>query len=82
MKTFFKVVVWIATAVLGLLFLPFPVTWVLAAAFICYVLSATVEATVKRLIWDELSDLRSRLEVLDREVTAILKDALEQRRLR
>ena len=76
MKTFFKVVVWIATAVLGL------VTWVLAAAFICYVLSATVEATVKRLIWDELSDLRSRLEVLDREVTAILKDALEQRRLR
>jgi len=65
------------------------VTWILAAAFICYVLSTIVEATVKRLIADELLELRrqsnaaaNRLDVLDRKVTAILRDALEQRRLR
>jgi len=65
------------------------ITWILAAAFICYVLSTIVEATVKRLIADELLELRrqsnaaaNRLDVLDRKVTAILRDALEQRRLR
>jgi len=53
------------------------------------VLSTIVEATVKRLIADELLELRrqsnaaaNRLDVLDRKVTAILRDALEQRRLR
>ena len=48
------------------------IAWVLAAAFLYYVLSAIVEAAVKRLIWDELQELRSRLEVLDRKVSAIL----------
>ena len=95
MKTFLKAVGWIMAAVLGLFvwnvtpdFRPI-VTWVLAAAFICYVLSAIVEVTVKRLIGDELLELRrqssataNRLDVLDRKVTAILRDALEQRRLR
>ena len=95
MKTFFKVVIWFAAAVLGLFvwnvtpdFRPL-ITWILAAAFICYVLSTIVEATVKRLIADELLELRrqsnaaaNRLDVLDRKVTAILRDALEQRRLR
>ena len=88
MKTFFKVVAWIAAAFVGLFlwnvtpdFRPI-ITWLLAAAFICYVLSTIVEVTVKRLIWDELLELRSRLEVLDRKVSAILRDALEQRRLR
>jgi hypothetical protein len=53
-----------------------------AAAFVCYALSIIVEVTVKRVISDEQLELRSRLELLDRKVTAILRDALEQRRLR
>jgi predicted PurR-regulated permease PerM len=95
MKTFFKVAVWIMAAVFGLFiwnvtpdFRPV-LTWILAGAFICYVLSAIVEVTVKRLVGDELLELRRqsnatahRLDRLDRKVTAILRDALEQRRLR
>ena len=88
MRTFFKVVVWAAAAFVGLFiwnvtpdFRPL-IAWVLAAAFLCYVLSAIVEVTVKRLIWDELLEQRGRLELLDRKVSAILRDALEQRRLR
>ena len=95
MKTFFKVAVWIMAAIVGLFF--WNVTpdfrpilgWLLAAAFICYVLSAIVEVTVKRLVGDELLELRrqsnataNRLDLLDRKITAILRDALEQRRLR
>ena len=88
-------VAWIAAAFVGLFiwnvtpdFRPI-VTWLLAAAFICYVLSAIVEVTIKRIIWDELLALRrqsdaaaNHLALLDRKVTVILKDALEQRRLR
>ena len=88
MKTFFKVVIWIAAVLLGLFvwnalpeFRPL-VSSVLAATFVCYVLSIIVEVTVKRVISDEQLELRSRLDVLDRKVTAILRDALEQRRLR
>ena len=95
MTTYFKVGAWIAGAILGVLvwnvfpdFRPL-VTWVLAAAFICHVLAVIVEATVKRLISGELLELRrqctataARLDILDRKVTAILRDALEQRRLR
>lgn len=88
MKTFFKVVTWIAAALLGLFvwnvlpdFRPL-VSSILAATFICYVLSIIVEVTVKRVISDEQFELRSRLDLLDRKVTAILRDALEQRRLR
>ena len=95
MKGFFKVAVWITAAIVGLFF--WNVTpdfrpifgWILAAAFICYVLSAIVEVTIKRLVGDELLALRrqsnataDRLDLLDRKVTAILRDALEQRRLR
>jgi hypothetical protein len=85
MKTFLKVVVWIATAVLGLFVWNVTpdsrpiITWLIAAAFVCYVLSVIVKVTVKRVISDEQLELRSRLEVLDRKVTAILRDALEQR---
>ena len=85
MKSFFKVVIWIAAAVVGLIvwnvapdFRPL-VASVLAAAFVCYVLSIIVEVTVKRVISDEQLELRSRLEVLDRKVTAILRDASERR---
>jgi hypothetical protein len=85
MKTFFKVVIWITTVFAGLVvwnmapdFRPL-VSSILAAAFVCYVLSVIVEVTVKRVISDEQLELRSRLEVLDRKVTAILRDALERR---
>ena len=87
MKAFFKVVIWMAAAVAGLIvwnvapdFRPL-VSSILAAAFVCYVLSVIVEVTVKRVISDEQLELRSRLEVLDRKVTAILRDAFERRRL-
>jgi hypothetical protein len=88
MKTFLKVVIWIAAAVIGLVvwnlapdFRPL-VSSILAAAFVCYALSIIVEVTVKRVISDEQLELRSRLEVLDRKVTAILRDAFERRRVR
>ena len=88
MKTFVKVIVWIAAVFLGLFvwnmlpdFRPL-VSSILAAAFVCYVLSVIVEVTVKRVMSDEQMELRSRLELLDRKVTAILRDALEQRCLR
>ena len=92
MGTLFKVVGWIVAAVLGLL------VWnifsetraiigcAIAVAFICYVLSIIMMVTVKRLIGDELLELRlqsnavaNRLELMDRKVTAILRDALEHR---
>jgi hypothetical protein len=94
-RTFLKVVIWLMAAVLGLFvwnvtpdFRPI-ITWVLVAAFVCYVLATIVEATIKRLIGDELVELRrqsnataNRIDVLDRKVTAILRNTLEQRRLR
>jgi hypothetical protein len=88
MKAFFKVVVWIVAVVVSLIvwnlapdFRPL-VSSILAAAFVCYVLSVIVEAAVKRVISDEQLELRSRLEVLDRKVTAILRDAFERRHVR
>src|SRR5439155_10469718 len=88
MKRFTKVAAWLAAVFLGLFiwntapdFRPI-VTWLLAAAFTCYVLSLIVEVTIKRIIWGELIQLRRQCEALDRKVTAILKDTLEQRRLR
>jgi hypothetical protein len=88
MKIFFKVIVWIAALCFGLfVWNVFPdfrplVSAILAAAFVCYVLSIIVEVTVKRVMSDEQMELHSRLELLDRKVTAILRDSLEQRRLR
>jgi hypothetical protein len=88
MKTFFKFVIWMVAAAAGLGvwnvapdFRPL-VSSILAAAFVCYVLSVIVEVTVKRVISDEQLELRSRLEVLDRKVTAILRDSFERQRLR
>jgi hypothetical protein len=56
MKTFFKVVVWIAAVFLGLFvwnvlpdYRPL-VSSILAATFVCYVLSIIVEVTVKRVM--------------------------------
>lgn len=88
MNTFFKIVIWFAAAFVGLFvwnvtpdFRPL-ITWLIVAAFICYVMTIIVGMTVKRVISVELVELLSRLEVLDRKVTALLKEALEQRRLR
>jgi Flp pilus assembly protein TadB len=88
MRSFLTVVIWAAALFVGLFiwnvvpdFRPL-IAWVLAAAFLCYVLSTIVEVIVKRLVCRELQELRSRLDVIDRKVTAILRDALEQRRLR
>jgi hypothetical protein len=48
-----------------------------------------VRVTIKRLIGDELQELRlqtnavaDRLEMIDRKITAVLRDALEQRQAR
>jgi predicted PurR-regulated permease PerM len=88
MRTFSKAVVWAAALFVGLFiwnvtpdFRPL-IAWVLAAAFLCYVLSTMVEVIVRRLVCGELQELWSRVDVIDRKVTAILRDALEQRRLR
>ena len=95
MKRFFKIVGWIVAALVGLfIWHAFPdvqplVTWGLGAAFAYHIISTIVEETVKRVMSDELLELRrqsnaaaDRLETIDQKVSAILKDALEQRRAR
>ena len=92
MGTFFKVVGWVIATISGLLVWNiFPETRAIIScgmvvAFICYGISIIVGVTVKRLIRDELRELHLqsnatayRLELIDRRVTAILRDALEQR---
>jgi hypothetical protein len=92
MVTFFKVVAWVMATISGLLvwnILPETraiISCGMVVAFICYGISIVVGVTVKRLIGDELLELRlqcnavaNRLELMDRKVTAILRDALEQR---
>ena len=88
MKTFFKIVVWFAAAFVGLFiwnvtpdFRPL-ITWLIVAVFVCQALSVIVGMTVRRVMSAEQLELHSRLELLDRKVTALLRDALEQRRLR
>ena len=91
MRTFFKVVGWVMATISGLLvwnILPETraiISCGMVVAFICYGISIVVGVTVKRLIGDELRELRlqsnataCRLELIDRRVTAILR-ALEQR---
>ena len=88
MKTFLKIVIWFAAAFTGLFiwnvtpdFRPL-MTWAIAAAFAGYLISLIVGMTVRRVTAAQQLELQSRLELLDRKVTALLKDALEQRRLR
>lgn len=93
MNIFFRVLGWIVAAILGLLVWNIfqearpVITYFIAAAFVCYVFSTLVKVTVQRLIGNELMELRlqsnavaDRLELVDRKITAILRDALEQRR--
>ena len=64
MVTFFKVVGWVMATISGFLvwnILPETraiISCVIAVAFICYVLSIIVVVTAKRLIGDELLELR------------------------
>ena len=88
MNRLLKIIVWCAAVFIGLFvwnmtpdFRPL-ITWLIVGGFVCHVLSIIVGTTVKRVISVEQLELRSRLELLDRKVTALLKDALEQRRLR
>ena len=95
MDTFFKVAGWITAAILGTaVWTVFPeyqtiIIGVLVALIVCYLFSVLVQVTVRRLIWDELQELRLQtnataecLKVIDRKVTAVLRDALEQRQAR
>ena len=95
MDTFFKVAGWITAAILGAaVWTVFPefqtiISGMLVALIVCYLFSVLVGVTVKRLIGDELQELRlqtnataDRLEMIDRKVTAVLRDALEQRQAR
>jgi len=88
MKTFFKIVVWFTAAFIGLFFWNVTpdfrplITWLIVAVFACQVMSVIVGMTVRRVMSAEQLELHSRLELLDRQVTALLRDALEQRRLR
>ena len=92
MDAILKIVGWIVATVMGLLVWNlFPetraiITCGIAVAFICYALFIIVGVTVKRLMGDELRELRlqsnavaDRLDLMDRKITAILRDALEQR---
>jgi hypothetical protein len=95
MKTFLKIAAWIIAALAGLfIWHAFPdlqpvVTWALGAAFIYHLVSTLVKDTVKEVLNEELFELRRRsiateehLEGIDRKVSALLRDALEQRRAR
>jgi len=95
METFFKVVGWTTAAILGAaVWTVFPeyqtiISSMIIALIICYVFSVLVGVTVRRLVGDELLELRlqtnataDRLELIDRKVTAVLRDALEQRQAR
>jgi hypothetical protein len=95
MDTFFKVAGGITAAILGAaVWTVFPeyqaiISGMLVALIVCYLFSVLVGVTIKRLIGDELQELRlqtnataDRLEMIDRKVTAVLRDALEQRQAR
>jgi Flp pilus assembly protein TadB len=86
MKTVLKIAIWFAAVFVGLFlwnvtpdFRPL-LTWIIAAAVAGYFISVIVEMTVKRVTSAQQIELHNRLELLDRKVTALLRDALEQRR--
>jgi len=92
MQTLFKIMGWIVATIFSLLvWNVFPETRAfiscgIVVAFICYAISIVVGITAKRLIGDALLELRlqsnasaCRLDLIDRKVTAVLRDVLEQR---
>ncbi len=95
MKTFRKSATGLAVGIIGLFFwngLPDfrpAFAWILTATIGCYILLLIVQRIIRSLLSDELVDLRHNLEtttykldVLDRKLTVLLKDALEKRRQR
>jgi hypothetical protein len=95
MKTIVKFAIWFAAAFVGLFvwntvpdFRPIAI-WAVPAAIVCYVLSLVAQRTIRRLISDEMTELRHQLDIatnqlttLDRKITVLLKDALQQRQER
>jgi RsiW-degrading membrane proteinase PrsW (M82 family) len=88
MKTVLKIAIWFTAAFVGLFlwnitpdFRPV-LTWIIAAAIAGYIISIFVGMAIKRVASAELLELHERIELLDRKVTALLRDALEQRRAR
>jgi hypothetical protein len=88
MKAFLKIVIWFAAAFIGLFFWNVTpdfrplLTWLMLAAIAGYIVSIFVGLTIRRVTSAQQLELHNRLELLDRKVTALLKDALEQRRAR
>ena len=88
MNSFLKIMIWFVAACVGLFFWNVTpdfrplLTWIIAAAIAGYLISIIVEMTVRRVTSAQQLELQNRLELLDRKVTALLRDALEQRRAR
>lgn len=89
MKKFFKIVGWIALAVLGLaIWFAFPdIQPVVTAAAVAVFAYNVVGTIIRETVRGELSEMRrevklhtSKLEEIDRKVSATLRDALERRR--
>ena len=92
MDRIIKIVGWVVVAVMGfVLWSVFPevrtiIACLLTATLIFYVFFAAVKVTVGRLVGDKLMELRleinsvdERLELMDRKINALLRNALEQR---
>jgi len=93
MKSFRNLATGLAVAIVGLFFwngapdLRPKFAWtIVAAAICCYVLVLAAQGIIRRLLTDELIDLRykldattEKLEILDRKLTVLLKHALIQR---
>ena len=92
MDRILKVVGWVVFAVLGLVVWTFfpeaqsIIACLLTTTLVFYVFFAAVKVTVGRLVGDQLMELRleinsvdERLELMDRKINALLRNALEQR---
>lgn len=88
MRSYSRIVAWFAAAVAGVLVwnlipdLRPIISWLIVASLICYLVSILVGMTVKRVMSAEQLELHSRLDLLDRKLNALLKEALEQRKPR
>lgn len=95
MKTFRKFAVGLVAAIVGLFFwngLPDfrPVfAWTIIAAISGYALALIAQKMIRRLLSDELVHISQKmdtaadkLEIMDRKLTVLLKDALDQRQQR
>ena len=87
MRPYLKIIIWFAAAFAGVFLWNMSpdarplMTWLIAASLACYIVCVLVGMTVRRVMSAEQSKLHSRLDLLDRKVTALLKATLDQRRL-